>query len=60
MELNEEKLENVLGGANPAVINDKVIENKDVYRESRIAEIEKEKNELLRQREEILKRYKTK
>ena len=54
MELNENQLENVLGGTNPAVINDKVLENREAYRERAVQEIEREKQELLRQREEIL------
>ena len=60
MELNEKELENVLGGANKEVINDKVLENKNIYRQRSVAEIEKEKQELLRQREEILKAAKSK
>ena len=54
MEYSEEKLENVLGGANKEVINDKVLENKELYRPRSVAEIEKEKQELLRQKEELL------
>ena len=60
MKLNEKELENVLGGANKEVINDKVLENKNIYRQRSVAEIEKEKQELLRQREEILKAAKSK
>ena len=59
MELDEEKLENVLGGANKEVVNDKVLENKDAYRPKSVAEIEREKEELLRVREELLKNNKT-
>ncbi len=54
MEYSEEELENVLGGANKEVINDKVLENKELYRPRSVAEIEKEKQELLRQKEELL------
>ena len=60
MEYSEKDLENVLGGANKAVINDKVLENRNLYREKSVAEIEKEKQELLRQKEELLKENKTK
>lgn len=55
MEIEEKELENVLGGANKEVINDKVLENKELYRPRSVEEIEREKQELLRQREEILK-----
>ena len=54
MEYSEEELENVLGGANKEVISDKVLENKELYRPRSVAEIEKEKQELLRQKEELL------
>ena len=60
MELDENELENVLGGANKEVIKDKVLENKELYREKTIEEIEREKQELLRQREELLNNSKTK
>ena len=53
MELNEKELENVLGGANKEVIKDKVLENKEVYRPRKVEEIEKEKEELLKQKEEL-------
>ena len=53
-EINESKLENILGGAPKAVINDRVLSNKEMYRPRKIEEIEKEKAELLRRREEIL------
>ena len=58
MELDEEKLEQVLGGAHKDVINDKVLENKEVYRAKKIEEIEKEKEELLIQKEELLRNSK--
>lgn len=54
MEFKEEELENVLGGANREVINDKVLQNRELYRSRSVEEIEKEKQELLRKREEIL------
>ena len=55
MELNENELENVLGGANKEVITDKVLENNELYRPRKVEEIEREKQELLRQKEELLK-----
>ena len=54
MEYTEKELKNVLGGANKEVINDKVLENKELYRPRSVAEIQKEKEELLRQKEELL------
>ena len=54
MELQERDLENILGGANKEVINDKVLENKQLYRPRSVEEIEKEKQELLQKREELL------
>lgn len=86
MELNEDELENVLGGANPAVIHDqlkenktladgelsenelegvyagpnreamidKALENKETFRGRSLADIQREKEELIRQREELL------
>lgn len=59
MELNEEELENVLGGANKEVVKEKVKENPNLYRMNRLLEIEKEKKDLLRQKEELLKNRKT-
>ena len=89
MELKEQELEQVLGGANPAVIDEnnnvfrsngelseeqlegvyagpnreaminKAVENKEVFRERSVEEIEKEKQELIRQREEIFQSRKS-
>ena len=60
MELNDKELENVLGGAQKEVVTDKVLENRNIFRERSVAEIEEEKQELLRQREELLNSQRTK
>ncbi len=89
MELNDNELENVLGGANPAVIQeqlkenktladgelsedelegvyagpnreamvDKALENPGVFRERSLEDIQREKEALIQQREEILKNH---
>lgn len=54
MELNENELENVLGGAKREVVNDKVEENRNLYRGKTVAELEKEIEELKEKKEEIL------
>ncbi len=55
-ELSEDELANALGGAPKEVIQNKVLDNPTLYRPRSVSEIEKEKQELLRQREEALKR----
>ena len=59
MELNENELENVLGGANKEVVNDKVMDTQKLYREKSVEEIKKEIEELKEKREEILENHKT-
>lgn len=60
MELDEKELENALGGANKEVIQDYVLNNKELYRPRKVEEIEKEKQELLKKKEELLNNSKTK
>ena len=55
-ELSEAELENALGGAPREVAKDKALENGNIFRPRSIEEIEREKQDLLRQREEALKR----
>ncbi len=43
MELNEKNLENVLGGANPEVIDNNRRENSDIFRNEGLSEAELEK-----------------
>jgi len=59
-ELSEDELANALGGAPKEVINDKVLDNPNLYRARSVSEIEREKEELLRQREEVLSGQNTK
>ena len=55
-ELSEKDLEGVYAGPNREAMIDKALENDHLFREEKLDEIEKEKKELLMQREEILKR----
>ena len=55
MELSDEELENVLGGAQKEVVMDKIDNNENVYRPRSIQEIREEKEVLLKKREELLR-----
>ena len=46
MELNEEELKKVLAGANPDVVDDKVIENESLYRKEQIEKLKRQKADL--------------
>ena len=59
MELNENELENVLGGAKREVVNDKVEENRNLYRGKTVAELEREIEELKAKRAEIVENHKS-
>lgn len=51
MELNEEELKKVLAGANPDVVDDKVIENESLYRQEQIEKLKQQKADLEKIRE---------
>ena len=56
MELKEEELENILGGANPEVVKENLAKGNEAYRPRKLEEIQKELEELRAKREEIIGR----